>query len=110
MFQKYLQSTLDGNTTESESMEIQGSKNEEFGAQEPSFDRLKNPFYILGGYSEINSTYQRRFSYDKPIYGLYNDDDYCEKVDAYNLAHPENMLEQRNFFTDFFEGSTKFIF
>ena len=32
---------------------------------------------------------------------MINDPDYCELVDAYNLAHPENMFQNMNFFTDY---------
>lgn len=34
-------------------------------------------------------------------FGLFNDDDYCERVDYYNLGHPANLFEKKNFFTDY---------
>ena len=68
--------------------------------------RVSNPFNIMGAYPEITLEYFNSYPAGRPFYnkwnyGLYNDDDYCELVDFYNLAHPENMFTRRNFFTDY---------
>ena len=69
------------------------------------FTKENNPFYILGAYPEIKLKYLKA-SYDKTNYGLFNDEDYCQIVDYYNLAHPENMFEQMNVFADYgFKGA-----
>jgi len=72
----------------------------------PTFARNTNPFNLLGAYPEVeiqvpyeNKT--EKSKYHKVNYGFYNDDDYCERVDYYNLAHPENMFEKKHFFTDY---------
>ncbi len=36
-----------------------------------------------------------------PNMGLVNDDNYCEKVDDYNLRNPDNVFKQMNFVTDY---------
>lgn len=33
--------------------------------------------------------------------GIINEDDYCLKSDAYKLEHPEKVLEEYNFYTEF---------
>lgn len=66
--------------------------------------RESNPFYILGAYPEIGPDYVNP-SYDTPNYGFMNDDDYCDVVDSYNLAHQDNIFERMNFFTDYVEKS-----
>lgn len=68
--------------------------------------RYSNPFYLLGAYPNVTLDYFNSYPdgrpfYNKMNYGLYNDNDYCELVDFYNLAHPENMFKRRNFFTDY---------
>jgi len=58
-----------------------------------------NPFRVLGAYPEIpESFYKPR--YNITHFGLINEDDYCERVDMYNLLHPRNMFDEMNFFTD----------
>lgn len=68
--------------------------------------RWSNPFFLLGAYPKVGLEYFNSYPdgrpfYDDYNYGLINDPDYCEIVDFYNLAHPENMFEQKNFFTDY---------
>jgi len=68
--------------------------------------RWSNPFFLLGAYPRIGNEYFNSYPDGRPYYhrynyGLINDDDYCEIVDFYNLAHPENMFESKNFFTDY---------
>jgi len=68
--------------------------------------RWSNPFFLLGSYQQVHHKYFNSYPdgrpyYEKMNYGLFNDPDYCETVDAYNLAHPENMFKTMNFFTDY---------
>jgi len=68
--------------------------------------RWSNPFFLLGAYPRIGNEYFNSYPdgrpyYEKFNYGVINDNDYCELVDFYNLAHPENMFESMNFFTDY---------
>lgn len=68
--------------------------------------RWSNPFFLLGAYPKVDQEYFNSYPDGKPHYGkfnygLINDPDYCEIVDFYNLAHPENMFETMNFFTDY---------
>jgi len=68
--------------------------------------RWSNPFFLLGAYPKIGNEYFNSYPdgrpyYEKFNYGLINDNDYCELVDTYNLAHPENMFNTMNFFTDY---------
>jgi hypothetical protein len=73
---------------------------------EGHFTRDTNPFNLLGAYPtpQIPLPYEGGFEkmkYDKFNYGIFNDDDYCERVDYYNLARPFNIFERKNFFTDY---------
>jgi len=68
--------------------------------------RWSNPFFLLGAYPRIGNEYFNSYPdgrpyYEKFNYGVINDPDYCELVDFYNLAHPENMFDTMNFFTDY---------
>jgi len=68
--------------------------------------RGSNPFFLLGAYPQVEKKYFNSYPDGRPYYsrynyGVINDPDYCEVVDFYNLAHPENMFEQMNFFTDY---------
>jgi len=68
--------------------------------------RWSNPLYLVGAYPQVKDKYFNSYPdgkphYEKYNYGLINDPDYCEIVDFYNLAHPENMFESMNFFTDY---------
>jgi hypothetical protein len=68
--------------------------------------RYSNPFFLLGAYPRIGNEYFNSYPdgrpyYEKFNYGLINDEDYCEMVDLYNIAHPENMFDTMNFFTDY---------
>jgi len=68
--------------------------------------RWSNPFFLLGAYPIVEKKYFNSYPDGKPYYtkfnyGIVNDADYCEIVDLYNLAHPENMFDQMNFFTDY---------
>jgi hypothetical protein len=68
--------------------------------------RWSNPFFLLGAYPRVGLEYFNSYPdgrpyYEKYNYGVINDPDYCEIVDFYNLAHPENMFETMNFFTDY---------
>ena len=61
-----------------------------------------NVFALLGAYPEIDhKRYELRSKYNETHYGLRNDNEYCTKVDNYNLANPKNMFETRNYFTDY---------
>jgi len=67
----------------------------------------QNLFEALGAYPPISQKYYNTYPayqtyFDQPDHALYNDDDYCNQVDLYNLNHPENMFEHMNFFTDYF--------
>jgi len=43
--------------------------------------------------------------YGEPDMSLINDPNYCDFADAYNLLHPENVLNEMNFLTDYnFDG------
>jgi len=68
--------------------------------------RWNNPFFLLGAYPKVQNKYFNSYPdgrpyYEKFNYGVINDPDYCELVDSYNLAHPENMFKEMNFFTDY---------
>jgi len=66
-----------------------------------------NPFVVLGAYPDP-SKYMgagKKPTYNKPHFGIINDDDYCNQVDLYNLRYPNNMFKKKNFFTDFVNGS-----
>jgi len=72
----------------------------------PKYLMEPNILALLGAYPKIdNKVYEIFAKKNQAHYGIINDPDYCTKVDNYNLAHPENMLEQRNFFTDYPYGS-----
>lgn len=61
-----------------------------------------NVLALLGAYPEINNKlYDIRPKYNETHYGLRNDNDYCTKVDNYNLENPNNMFGTRNYFTDY---------
>jgi len=62
--------------------------------------RLANPFFLLGAYPEISDKYQEK-SYDEYNYNLYNDENYCDKVDMANLKNPDLIFNQKSFWTDF---------
>lgn len=69
------------------------------------FIREDNPFYMMGGYPEVQlkvpySDQLEKMS-KKVNYGIINEDDYCERVDFYNLMHPENIFEKMNFLSDY---------
>ena len=73
--------------------------------------RWSNPFFLMGGYQKVlrkyfNSYPDGRPYYGKANYGIINDPDYCEIVDFYNIAHPENMFKEMNFFTDYAKNGT----
>lgn len=75
--------------------------------------RYSNPLYLLGGYPNITLEYFNSYPdgrpfYERPNYGLYNDADYCELTDFYNLAHPENMFRRKTFFTDYAKNGKLF--
>jgi len=68
--------------------------------------RWNNPFFLMGSYPKVAKKYFNSYPDGRPYYerfnyGLINDNDYCELVDSYNLAHPENMFKEMNFFTDY---------
>ncbi len=67
-------------------------------------------FAALGAYPDVSYVFDFGVNYTKPHLGLINDDDYCQRADKYNLAHPENMLVSKNFFTDYPLGSNLKIF
>ena len=74
------------------------------------FTRESNPFNLMGAYPEpkIRVPYEEGFEktrYNKINYGLFNDQDYCEEVDFYNLANPHNIFTKQNFFSDYSRDS-----
>jgi len=72
-----------------------------------SFTELshRDIFAALGAYLDVSYVFDFGVNYTKPHLGLINDEDYCQRTDKYNLAHPENMLINKNFFTDYPRGS-----
>lgn len=90
-------------------------QDEPIGFKNSSQSLPQNLFEALGAYPPIPQKYYNTYPayqtyYDQPDHALYNNDDYCNQVDLYNLNHPENMLEHMNFFTDYFydQGFGKF--
>ena len=69
-------------------------------AYDIKYQKNINPFPMLGAYPDIDSSYQE-IKYDVPFRGLYSEQDYCERVDLYNIQNPDNMFKQKNFYTDF---------
>jgi len=69
-----------------------------------SFENLANIFHLLGAYSERDTMYVPERLQNFSL-GIINDDNYCEAVDAYNLANPQNLLETKHFMTDYYENS-----
>ena len=69
-------------------------------AYDIKYQRNINPFPMLGAYPDIDSSYQE-IKYDVPFRGLHSEQDYCERVDLYNIQNPDNMFKQKNFYTDF---------
>ena len=64
-----------------------------------------NPYKLLGGYKKVDLKYYKdgtlkQPNFDKANYHLIHDEDYCDRVDFYNLAHSDNMFQESNFFTD----------
>lgn len=56
-------------------------------------------FNELGAYPEITNKYFNSYPdgrpyYYKKNYGLKHNNFYCPMVDAFNLAHPENMFSK----------------
>jgi hypothetical protein len=82
--------------------ELQVNQTSLFGNRPLKSFQKSNPLYLLGAYPEIGLTYfnNKTPQYDWPNYELIHEDDYCFRVDSYNLANPENMFHQMNFFTD----------
>ena len=75
--------------------------------------RNTNPFHLLGAYPQpkIQIPYEEDFEktkYHKVNYALFNDEDYCEKVDYYNLVNPRNIFMKQNFFSDYSRDSNIF--
>jgi len=65
-----------------------------------------DPFKKLGVYPELskkhfNSYPQNKPFYNVPMYGLKHEEDYCTRVDLYNFLHPQNMMSNMVFFTDY---------
>jgi len=74
------------------------------------FTKETNPFRVLGAYPKFKVQLAHTDKWEKQTYnlvhyGIDNQDDYCERVDHYNLAHPENIFGNKNFFTDYGKGS-----
>jgi len=60
-----------------------------------------SPFGLLGAYPDVSHVFQTKPKYHVPHLGIINEDDYCDRADLFNLAHPEVLLEKRNFFSDY---------
>lgn len=109
-----------GGLTSSPNLRIFNSSSKGASAQnnvEP-VDPRNNPLYLLGAYPDLTSAYKdlsNKFffgqipNYSRPHYGLINEDDYCTRVDIYNLEHQENMFKQQTFFTDYHPVSKYYI-
>ena len=74
-----------------------------------------DPFKKLGVYPELskkhfNSYPQNKPFYNVPMYGLKHEEDYCTRVDLYNFLHPQNMMSNMVFFTDYSNESKKISF
>jgi hypothetical protein len=68
--------------------------------------RARDIFRMLGAYPTITRKYFNSFPQGKPFYNTYRygvkkDRSYCALSDAYMLAHPENIFQKMNFFTDY---------
>jgi len=72
-----------------------------------SFQELlsRDIFAALGAYPDVSYIFDYSVNYTKPHLGIRNDDNYCMKADRYNLDHPDNMLVNKSFFTDYPEGT-----
>ena len=64
-----------------------------------------NPFKVFGAYPEITSPYVRNPEYNVSRFAIVRQEEYCDKVDFYNLDNQENILK-RNYFTDYPTMST----
>jgi len=64
-----------------------------------------NPHKLLGGYKKVPLAFYKdgspkRPNFNKANFHLIHDADYCDRVDMFNLENPENMFQEKNFFTD----------
>lgn len=71
-----------------------------------SFFNSINPFAAIDAYVPVEKKYFNSYPgfhtrYRRTIFGLKKNDNYCDIVDAYNLAHPDSIFNQMNFFTDY---------
>jgi len=65
---------------------------------------IANPFKFLNVYPEIQPPYVRP-QYNISQFALHHEDDYCERADLYNLNHPQNVFENRIFYSNYPEPS-----
>ena len=68
-----------------------------------------NPFRYYGLYTymeddKFNSRPTSKPKYDYTFYGIKKDSAYCDRVDMYNLYHPENVFGAMNFVVDYTRG------
>jgi len=72
------------------------------GAKSQILNKLQspNPFKLLDAYPKVTKRIAKN-RYNQVHFGLKNEEDYCDRVDRYNLLHPENMFKEKNFFTDY---------
>ncbi len=67
----------------------------------------ENPFKTLKAYSLKLTPEQQEFKkFNQPHHALINDPGYCDLVDLYNLKHPENIFDKKNFATYFPKNRT----
>jgi len=65
-----------------------------------------NPFKVLGAYERDPIIHVPNPTYGRVHYGIHNERSYCEKVDLYNINHPEIMFgNEGTIFTDFGQRS-----
>jgi len=65
---------------------------------------IMNPFKFLNVYPEIQPPFVRP-QYNISQFALLHEDDYCERVDLYNLNHPQNVFENKIFYSNYPEPS-----
>lgn len=80
-----------------------------------NFFRLTNPFESVDAYVPVAKKYFNSYPgfwtyYERTMFGLKKNEHYCDMVDTYNLAHPENVFQTMNFVTDYGKDSKKIIY
>ena len=64
----------------------------------------------LDVYQEISDEFYELYhnprpQYDQPYLGLKQDDEYCSKVWAYVVDHPDSVFDEKNFFSEYIHDS-----